>query len=475
MIHLLPARWRQLVFLMIAGVICLKGPALFAQEKPPAEETKKQVIQEPQEIYQVTVDDFAKTEAAKAFKEQNYEKALKEFQFLAQLYPRDITIRRFIALSYDRLGRYADAIDAYNNALMLFPYHVATHFYKGLTFIRMGESQKGLNELKFVMQVDPEGTYGRQAKAIDTQVRTGRPPVVEKPPKPWYFSGSAGWMYDTNVIVAPDEKALRGANADLNTMRYELEGTLGYRLILKEKFRLDGEYGFSESFNDDSISELNFHLQRGAVQASWVNQRWGKQWLDRIRHDVSSGWLDNDLFSVASTTTLSTTTSLFKQTRTTLFTNGGYTEFGPDGSNPPFLSRDGLYTGWGINTTFFNEKGTHWITLGYSYSAAFTEGRNFDLSAHSAQVSFHLPLIEKFYADIAGSYQRADYINFQGVIFTDTKRRRDDSWTLSFNLSRPLTQHLTWRAFYRYFDVQNRNDIFENNRSIAGSEIAVQF
>ena len=471
-------RIQESLFVAIIFCLSLSGvQSAFCQEDDaiPSDESAKKVvtITEPEDIYQMSVNDLTKSEAAQAFKDGNFEKALKEFQFLAKLYPRDITIRRYIGICYDRLGKYNDAVKAFNDALMLFPYHVPTHFYKGLTFIRMGETQKGLNELKFVIEADKEGPYGQRALVIVQQVEAGKP--ITPAPKRWAFYGRYGVMYDDNVIIAPKDKALRGTGPSLRAVRNEFEGTLVYQLYQESKTRVTAEYGFSVSLNGNNLNEFNFYNQRWAIQDQFITEFLGKQFMNTVRHDVSIGWLDDQLFTVANTTTVSTSTSLFNQTRQTLYANFGYTEFGPDGSLPDALSRDGFYEGYGFNNTFFNETGSQWITLGYGWNGAQTRGSNFYLSAYSGQVSIHTPLIEKFYVDYTFAYQRGYYPRFNGGVFTETRRRRDDAFVMSLFLSRPLGDHFTWRAFYRWFDTQNPNDIFAFRRDIAGTEINVQF
>ncbi|GEM_PF-3142583 len=434
---------------------------------------KRVIIEEPEDIYQMPIEDITKSEAAKYFKEGNYEKALEEFQLLAKLYPRDITIRRYIGICYDRLGKYDEAIEAYNEGLLLYPYHVPTHFYKGLAFIRKGDLRRGLNELKFVSGADPEGPYGERARTIITQIEAGRPIVPEKP-KPWTYFGRAAWMYDDNVPIAPKEKALRVPNSDLNAMRYELDGTFLYQMFQESKTRVNFEYGWSVSLNDDSLTDFNFYLQRAAISVSFINEFLGKQWLNTFRHDFSAGWLDDAIFSIANTSSVSAATSFFNQTRTTFFSSFGYTEFGPDGFDAKALSRDGFYESAGLDTTWFTKDGAFFVALGYAWNGAQTRGKDFVLSAHSVQFRLHTPVIEKFYADFSAAYLRGDYPDFDGKIFVDVKGRRDDAWTMAVFLSRPLTKNITWRAFYRWFDTQNNNDIFAFRRDIAGCEINFQ-
>jgi len=457
------------IFVFTLLFVCLAfTTAARAQEKKVIDMT------EPPGIYQISAEDLLNSDAGKAFKKGKYEKALEEFRKLTQTYPTDITIRRYIGLSYDGLGEYAKAIDAYDEGLLFFPYHVPTHFYKAMAFLKLNEKQKGLNELKFVAKANPEGPYGARAKEAIAQVEKG---IVVRMPKAkaWQIYGRIGSMYDTNVNVSPDQKTLRGANNDQNSWRWEFEGNVNYTLHESRKLRVHAEYGISQSLHDDSLDEFNFTFQRAALVFSYAQNLLGRDWLHQLRNDFSLGFLDGDLFSFGNTTTLRTSTSFLPQTRNSFYVRYGYTEFGPDGSNPPFLSRDGQYGGAGVSTTLFNQKGNAWITLTYAWDGANVEGRNFDVSGNSIQVLLHFPLVEKLTADVFGSYRRSEFNNFNGDIFVETRGRQDDSFTLSAVVSRPLGENFTSRFFYRYFDTQSANDIFENHRHIFGTELAFEF
>ncbi len=463
---------KNFVLLIMTVVVCLfvLYPSSYAQQDPSQNTSvKKIIIQEPEDIYKLSVDEITQSKAGQAFKNENYEVALEEFQKLNKQTPNDITILRYLGLSYDRLGQYEKAIESYNKALMLFPYHVPTHFYKGLTFLKMGETNKGINELTYVQSSDPEGIYGVKVKPILSQISGKGVAQVEK--KPWNFYGRAGWMYDSNVIVASDDKTLRGANADTNAMRYELDGRFVYRIFERQTEQVSVEYGVSQSLHDDTLNEFNFHSQRAALQYSRIDTFFDKQWISRLRHDFNAGFLDDNLFSIANTTSLNTSVSLMQQTLASFYIRYGYTQFGPDGSISTLFSRDGHYAGTGMSLTFFNKKQTHWISLGYGWDGADTSGSNFDYSAQNISILVHTPLIEKTSVDFGVSYRHANYRNFDGSLFTDSRDRQDDLVVLNAVVSRSITDNIVIRAFYRYFNTRNTNDIFENRRHISGLEV----
>lgn len=418
----------------------------------------------------ISAEEFSSSAFAELFQEGDYEAALFALEPLLERYPNDPLLLRYRAMTVDRLGRSSEAIAQFQKILEEDPHHVPTRFFLGQAYERAGRPEEAAQEWRWVVKNSPVAEYREWAEAA--LARPGIPEVVPPVPKRWFLAGIAGWEWDSNVTLKPDDKALANVG-DKNADRFSATLRLGYHLIRERDLGIDLLYTGRQSVHDDSLDDLNFTSQEGSIdvrkRGTFLNRdvTWGS------RYDGMVGLLEGDLLSFTNRLTLSADTRLTPRTRTVLTKRFSWIDFGPDGSNPPQTSRDGFYGDFGITQYFYTTDFQRHLFLTQEYNDTRTRGGNFERRGTTSRVGIHTPLpwFNRVEADLATGFRWNRYPRFSSLSTLDTARRRDTIWDLYVGLTYPVNPKLSTRVFYRFVDAKNRNDFFEYDRHVTGVQL----
>lgn len=416
----------------------------------------------------IPLEEFQASRFAQLFREGRYEEALEALASLREEYPQDPLLLRYRGITLDRSGRSEEAIAQFEELLRGDPNHVPTRYFLGLAHAHRGQADRAKQELEWVQRESPEPTYREWAKAALDQLRAGAAPPIQ--PQRWSLRGSAGWEWDSNVLLKPDDKAL-ALVGDRNADRFSSNLQIGYRAVAERERLVDLLYTSRNSFHDDGLDDFNFTSQ----EIGLVGQRGGRFFGRPIwwggRWDSAVGFLKEDLFSWTNRLTLSGDARLTPRTRTVLSHQISWTDFGPDGSNPPQTSRDGLYQEIGLTGYLYSADFRRHLFISQSYNDSRVRGGNFERRGAGSRIGFHTPLTARLGTDASVGFQWNRYPRFSSLSSLDLARRRDTDWDFYAALSYPVTRRMLGRFFYRFITARNRNDFFEYDRHLAGVEL----
>lgn len=433
-------------------VVAFSCPA--RTDEPPREETG------------ISLETFRDSQFARLFKAEDYAGALQALEELLVAHPRDPLLLRYRAITLDRLGRTEEAVGQFQQLLKRNPQHVPTRYYLGLALARAGRTEQARQELEWVSRNSRVAQYAKWARSALSSLAAGAPPA--KPPR-WFLNGSAGWEWDSNVSLKPSDKALASAG-DQNADRFSVNLLVDYALLREPDRAADLIYTTRNSANDDSFNELNFFTQEAALSARRRSSFFGKPLLLGGRFDTVAGFLEEDLFSWANRLTFSGDTRLTPRTRSVLAHQVSWTDFGPDGSNPPQTSRDGLYQDLSLTEYLYTAGFQRYLSLTQGYRDTRVRGGNFERRGTFSRIGLHTPLTRRLAADLSVGFAWNRYPRFSSLSGLDRQRRRDTDCDFSAALSWPVTPRLVGRLFYRFVTARNRNDFFEYDRHLAGVE-----
>jgi hypothetical protein len=288
--------------------------------------------------------------------------------------------------------------------------------------------------------------------------------------KRWTVLANIGWDWDSNVTLKPGDKAL-ATSGDQNSGLFSFDVGLRYRAVSEPDAVVDLQYTSRQNLHDDSLDDFNFTSQELGVDARRRVAIGGQNVTLGGRYELLGGFLEGDLFSYSNRFVLSADTRLTPHTRTVLSNRFAVTEFGPDGSNPPQTSRDGVYNDLGVTQYFYTEDFARHLFLRQELNVGWARGGNFDRRGLTTRVGVHTPLAWRTDADLSSGLIYNHYPHFTSLTSLDTARRRDTNWDLAASLTHHLTPQVDVRLQYRWVNAANRNDVFDYTRHLLGMHV----
>ncbi len=421
----------------------------------------------------ISAEEFLKTPAAELFQAGEYEQALDALEPLLQKYPQDALLIRYKAMTLDRLGRSEEAIKLFQNLLKNNPEHIPSRYFLGQAYERTGNTEAAAREWKTVAEQGKETPYGKWAEESLKRIGTAAKPE-KKEAKRLHVSARYGYEYDSNVILKPEDRQLAGGG-DKNAGRHTLDAIVRYRAFSTRDIAVDLFYAVGQTLHDDSLDEFNFTSQEFGTELRKRLKLLGKEVTLGTKYEFLAGFLNGDLFSIRNRFTFSADSRLTRQTRTVLYARLTPANYGPDGSNPPQTSRDGIYTDYGITQYWYTSDFKRYIYMREEYNRADVRGGNFELRGQTTRAGLYTPLFWNTDLDFSAGFEFNKYPRFTSLSALDTDRRRDLNWDLYVSLTHYLTPQLGLRGFYRYINADNRNGFFEYDRHIGGVQVIYNY
>ncbi len=418
---------------------------------------------------EISAEEFLQSPAATLYQTGNYQQSLEALDDLLKDHPSDTLLLRYRAMTLDKLGRYEEAVDGFNRILNQSPDNVPTRFFLGHTYERMGKQELAINEWRSVAKEAAGTIYAEWANENLERVS-----AVYAAPRPvghkWEIAGRYGYEYDTNVTLKPDDEALASPGEN-EAGRHIMDLILKNHTFTTRDTTVDLQFAARQSLHDNGLDDFNFTSLEFGVDARKRVNIFEHAVVAGARYDLLSGFLDGSTFSLKNRGTFSLDTRFTANTRSVLSYRLTGAEYGPDGSNPPRTSRDGIYHDIGATQYWYFENFKRYIFARGEYNHADTRGGNFDLRGFTTRVGYHTPLLWKTDFDVSGEYQFADYPNFVSLSSLDTDKRRNHELDFYVSLTHYLTPEIGIRVFYRSINVDNRNGFFEYDRDIAGAQV----
>ena len=421
----------------------------------------------------IPLEELLHSPAANFFQTGDYQQALEEFKKISEQYPQDTLPRRYMGMCLILLGRLDEAVGILQEASREEPSNAALHYFLARAYHEQGASEKAGRELEEVLRLDPEGLYGIAAKDALQQVT--RPAPVIPAVKPWDVTGTIGYEYDSNVRLAPNDTSLRRAG-DESANRYSFSLGGKYRWLQKGDFTSRLGYRLYRSFHDDSLNEFNYTFQEFSLAGEYRAKIQNKIVRLGLREAIPLGFLSGNLFVFGNRLTAYLNSRLTKNTFTEVSHSYIHNEYGPDGVRPSLTSRDGEYFETGLLQRFYFSNSRRNIFFRYELGNVAARGNNFDRVGHSIETGFHTPLIKNILFDFSWSFGTGHYPHYSAEVApAEPSARLNNDWALLTSLTFPLSDKWSLRTFYRYVNANNRNDIYQYDRHLMGTELRFRY
>jgi tetratricopeptide (TPR) repeat protein len=456
---------------MIAlGLVLAIFSAPTAWAMPSAEAAEPDIGLRTEESLEIAPDQFLASDASKYFQNGDFDKALVALTQLEKSFPKDELIQRYKAMTLDRLGKSAEAIEIFNQLLVLNPEHIPTRYFLGQAYARSGRYDDANREWKQV-QKDGEGTpYAFWAQTALEQ--TTAPSAASSPSgklQRWLIQARYGYEFDSNVILRPTDRSLSNVK-DPNSGRHNGDLAIRYRVVSKKDTAIDLLYAVRQSLHDDHFNAFNYHSEEFGFNFRQRAKVGDQDVVFGLRYDYSLGFLAENLYSNRNRWNLSADTKFTEHTQTIFYNRVGITNYGPDGFSPAQTSRDGVDNDTGISQFFYSKDFQKYLFLRQEVNVTAARGTNFDSWGLTSRIGYHAPVpkIKRLSWDGSLGFEPHFYPGFTSTSSLDRSRRRDMQFDLYTSLTYEITKDFSARGFYRFVDGSNQNNLYDYTRQIGG-------
>lgn len=411
--------------------------------------------------------EFMDSAPAKAFAAGRYPQALEGFQSLIELYPEDILLRRFLGMTLTRMKQPEKAIPVFQEALLLDSENAALHYYLGEAYLEKDQKEEARKEFQWVIEHDEASYRVKAQRALFQSLGQGS---IQYKQKRWNFTGIGGYEFDTNATYKSRDEDFSSAG-DQNSGRYLTTLFGNYRMYEKKSFSVSGDAVYSQALYND-FPNLQTFTFGGGLSALYGFTLFSKPVYFNIRDGMTETLLKNRFYLWSNTLSPSFVFIPHRRINTTLFYRWAYNRYAQkiNTNTPEFFSRTGYANAVGIlNTVYFNDKRNFYTTAGYDFEHVSPKGTEYRKNAHGFSLLLHAPLVEKIEAETVFRFKDSDYPKSFLPL-----QRRDELFSLTFALSRPLTQNLTLLSYYTYENTKARNNLYEYYKHLFGIQLILK-
>lgn len=401
------------------------------------------------------------TDAGKAFKAGDYEKALKEFSLLLDEYPEDsVIILRYMGLSYHRLEKYSDAIKSYEEALEIDPQNAPVIFYLASTYFKISQTNKAKEQFQNVISIAPESLYSGWAERYIEAIEQ-KETVYERPggPRLYQVFLQVAPQLDFNVPEAPDNS---NSFSDDESFRFTEYASLGLRTKQLGNWFFGADFSTYQSQNTkQELREFNLSTFNISPYINYTTTVFGKPFSPIVRYNFNYALLDYDSYSNSHSISASLNTAFTEDTLTIPFYRITFDDFNDEGFDPSISSRDATNNAVGLLQYFFFMQRALNVWIGYEFQNNNADGLNFNYNGNRITGGVSVPIFWNIRTDLSAEYARDDYSDFQGPRDRETNRGN-----LFGRITRNIKGPIYGAISYNYTKEDSNYSVLEFDRHI---------
>jgi tetratricopeptide (TPR) repeat protein len=379
----------------------------------------------------------------------------------------------FLGIAHLRLGELALAQASLERAAARDPKQIlAARYYQGIADYQAGKLFASKDRFAYVAATSPESVMGREAKSFMEKIQAAQA-------RPGYHVyGSVGFQYDTNVVLAPSDVALKSTTGisrqsdgrgiisvggtDVLWRNDDIKFTLGYDFFQSLHFDLTG-----------------FNLQDHGPSADVTINAGPVQFGTFARYDYYL--LESDSFLQEGTLLPWLTVPEDDLGRFEFYSRIRRRDF----KKIEFRARDAFNYAVGIRQVVYLGSPERYLSVGYQFDredpvinkrlVSADEANGFAYDGNEVNVGFGMNLPASVTASGTFAYRRERYKPESALQDLGHKRRYDDELVMTLACSRPVTDYLNVTVAYLGNYNNSSNSLFDYDRSIVSVAMEVRF
>lgn len=169
------------------------------------------------------------------YRNQKFNEALVTLK-LAKVAPeREAEKKFFLGLSYYRLNEFDAAVREFSSVAATKDPQMAPNaiFYSGVIHFTQEQFEAAKKSFETVIDISNDPALDQQSEEYLDRIANAQAFAQMRQNK-WSVSGTVGLMYDSNVLLAPDNASDQGSATNISDARLLTAGELAYRPILSE-------------------------------------------------------------------------------------------------------------------------------------------------------------------------------------------------------------------------------------------------
>jgi len=311
----------------------------------------------------------------------------------------------------------------------------------------------------------------------------GRLPSVrsEWDSKPWGFSVTTGFQYDSNVKVLPGGQAGEG-QGDTNDVGWVAAFSAQYNLIERSNFLLRAEYDLYQTLHLD-ISDFDFRSQQPRLTASygltpelWIGTQGGYNY-----YSLGNSTYEGEPYVLPFVSYLEGTwglTQVLYRWGEATYMSSPFTgvRSGPDqtvDASQTFFLGDDRYVTVGFDWTNENPDATT-CDQAPPVGKCRAFGNDWQFSSYQGYLGVGSPIPFGAYLDFLYLFRSDDY-KWPNSFANYTKSRQDYGNYLYIGITRPITEHISAAVtYYGTFNPSNIPD-FQYTRNVVSTLLQVTY
>jgi tetratricopeptide (TPR) repeat protein len=397
----------------------------------------------------------------------------------------------FLGVTSYRLGEDAAALVYLNDATADPEVRTAAQYYAGLVRLRQGDTAAASEAFTQVAKEQPQSEIGRAALRYRASAEARQPPpvIAGGRQKPWSVYGKVGFEYDSNVLIAPSNSALKTSQGISRESdgRAVLGAGGGYTLLETDLGSARASYDFYQS--------IHFHLTEFDLQGHRLRLDLASR-PATVRYGISGTYdfyaLNYRAFFQEGLGTPWVAVTERDNAATQLY----YTARGRDFFQKPYdPSRDAVDQAVGLRQVVGLGAADGVLSFGYQFDSEDTlahgqpgqpvvcspttqtsgcGARDFEYNGNQFDVGLAAVLFGLARAQLAYQFRLEDY-QFPNSRVDFAKRRHDNEHQFALALEHDLTSELT--LTFDYVGVINNSNIdnFQYDRNIVSVGVRVAF